>query len=399
MAAPNNAGTNNTRKARAARHVNLRLLADVRNAACSLAMLPGTTQLGTWLGEPSENGEFISMANGLLDVQAFLRGEDRFLRPHSPLWFSQVQLPYAFDPAAKCPKWMAFLDRNLGGEGSVRAKLLQQWSGYIIVYDTRMQKFLLMIGEGANGKSVVCAATQATLDTSNCSAVPLERFANQFSLVETLGKLANIVPEVGELDKVAEGTIKAFTSGDLMCFERKHKPVFMARPTARLMLATNNPPVFSDKTDGIWRRMLLLRFSVQIPRNEQVAGMDSMAFWAEERAGILNWALQGLKELRQAGRFIVPDEIQADIQNMRTDNNPARRFLQEHYTTGTGDMPKEGVYSHYQAWCRTNGHTPLASNKFAAEVYRTFRQVTDARITSGGAIRGRVFRGLVRQGA
>src|SRR5262249_54524254 len=150
--------------------------------------------------------------------------------------------------------------------------------------------------EGANGKSVVCAVLQGLLGEGNVSTVPLELFADKFRLAGTLGKLANLVAEVGELDRVAEGQLKAFVGGDAMEFERKFKAAFTARPTARLVLATNNPPAFSDKSDGIWRRMLLLEFGVQIPEEERVAGMDSVGWWAEagELSGVLNWALAGL---------------------------------------------------------------------------------------------------------
>ena len=127
---------------------------------------------------------------------------------------------------------------------------------------------------------------------------------------------------MGELDKVAEGQLKAFVSGDLMEFEYKFKTPFSAKPTARLILSTNNPPMFSDKTDGVWRRMLLLRCSVQIPESERVAGMDSVEWWrdAGELPGILNWAIAGLVQLRKQGRFIVPAECQEEVRT------PPRRF-------------------------------------------------------------------------
>src|SRR2546423_12423351 len=108
------------------------------------------------------------------------------------------------------------------------------------------QRLLFLVGEGANGKSVVLAGLHAMLGEDNVSTVPLEDFGKRFATAQTLGKLVNICPEVGELDRTAEGTLKAFVGGDRMTFERKGKDAFTARPTARLVLSTNNVLRVSD---------------------------------------------------------------------------------------------------------------------------------------------------------
>src|SRR5262245_17618758 len=160
---------------------------------------------------------------------------------------------------------------------------------------TDAQRFLFLVGEGCNGKSVVLAGLHAMLGEDNVSTVPLEDFGRRFAMAQTLGKLANITPEVGELDRTAEGTLKAFVSGDTMTFERMGKDSFSARPTARLVLLTNNLPRFSDRSDGVWRRLCLLPFNRRVPDGERVYGMDKSGWWLQaqgEVPGILNWALE-----------------------------------------------------------------------------------------------------------
>ena len=211
-------------------------------------------------------------------MDALLAGADQVLRPHTPLWFSPTCLPYDFDADADCPRWCGFLKRNLGDDPA-KQRLLQQWAGYLLQHDTSLQRFLVMAGEGANGKSVACEVLIALLGEDNVSTEPLELFGDKFRLVGTLGKLANITAEVDELDRVAEGFLKAFVVGEPMSFEQKYKAAFTARPTARMMLATNNIPHFSDRSDGLWRRMLLLPFTVQIPEAERIAGMSKREYW------------------------------------------------------------------------------------------------------------------------
>ena len=373
------------------------LVANIRQALAGNVLIPVDTPMPSWIGAPADaRQDLIALDNGLLDVAALFRGDAKCLLLHTPDWFSPIRFSYPFDPKADCLKWRAFLTRNLEGEQSPKARLLQQWFGYCILPDVTRQRFLLMLGEGANGKSVVCAVLRALLGEDNCASVPLEMFGSRFSLDTTVGKLANIAAEVGELDKVAEGQLKAFTAGDLMQFEKKNKTPYMAKPTARLILSTNNAPEFRDKSDGLWRRMLALHLAVQIPEAERVAGMDTPQWWidAGEVPGILNWALAGLHHLRKAGTFTVPSECQDVTDRLRGEANPAKRFLDEHYQAGSGEIEKQTAYNHYRQWCEQNGHHALSSNKFAGEVYRRFRGLVKEGKPQRDGRRIRVFEGL-----
>lgn len=344
-----------------------------------LACLQAETLVDSWREPPVWLGSgksltYIAMANGLLDVEALLAGKSEVLRPHTPAWFSVVALPFDFDPNSKCPKWMEFLNRNLEGDTD-RIHFLQEWFGYCLVHDTSQQKFVVFEGEGANGKSVACATLAAMLGIDNVSHVPLEAFGQRFQLTSTLGKLANICAEVGELDKAAEGFLKSFTSGDRMTFDRKHRDPIQSMPTARLVLATNNRPRFSDRSGGLWRRMVLIPWRVTIPESERVTGMDKPEWWqaSGELPGIFGWAIVGLHRLRQQGRFTQPEICKEALAEYRAESNPARLFLTENYRENSLDYTEAtSIYSAYREWCQANGYFPLADRSFGKEVVRVF---------------------------
>jgi P4 family phage/plasmid primase-like protien len=363
--------------------VTKKLVSDVMAAIGGLTLVPQTVEFPSWRGaEKPGKRNWISFHNGILDVDALLASAEQVLLPHTPQWFSPIYLPYDFDPDADCPRWRSFLSRNLGDDPN-KQLLLQQWAGYLLLPDTSYQRFLLMIGEGSNGKSVICKVFTLLLGEENVSSEPLEMFTDKFRLYNTLGKLANITAEVGELDKVAEGLLKAFVVGDNMSFERKYKQAFSAAPTARMMLSTNNMPTFSDKSDGIWRRMLVLPLTVQILEHEIIQGMDKKEYWQEgsELSGILNWALAGLAMLRQQGRFTVPQSCQDALGTARVECNPARRFLLENYQVARdGEVLKTELYQKYREWCGSHGHHPLADIGFGREVRRLFKSVKDGKM-------------------
>jgi putative DNA primase/helicase len=355
-------------------------IGNVEQALASLTMLPAAIEAPKWWdGTGWRSRNLIAMSNGLLDLDAVFNGGD-YLIPHTPRWFSPVCLPYPFQPEANCERWLAFLERNLEGDRE-RIALLQEWFGLCLTPDTSRQKFLVLEGEGGNGKSVVCTVLECVLGSDNCSHVALEMFAEKFHLASTLGKLANIASEVGEIDKAAEGVLKCFTSGDPMQFDRKHKPAFSAVPTARLIIATNNRPRFTDRSDGIWRRMILMPFRVTIAENDpdRVHGMDKPEWWeaSGELPGIFLWSLVGLACLNENKRFTRSQLCEQGLADYRKQSNPARTFLTENCRDDdpTAGVVCQSLYKKYCDWCTDRGYRHLADHSFGREVKREFRRV------------------------
>ncbi|MBX3448099.1 MAG: hypothetical protein KF777_00995 [Planctomycetaceae bacterium] len=279
--------------------------------------------------------DFVSVRNGILDVREYLAGRP-CLVDHSPYWFSVSALPFAYDPTAQSAEWNHFLATSFKNDDERR--MLRQWFGYCLTHDTSQQKFLMLEGDGGNGKSVVCAALEAVLGEQNVSHVGIDAFDRGFGLYVTMGKLANIASEFGELGKARESKLKEFTGGNSMTFDRKNKDPVNATPTARLTFSVNNRPPIDDKSDGIWRRLLLLPMTVKIQDADKIKRMDTVDFWYGSRgSALLNWSLQGLADLRANGFVESAASVDAKAE-YRKDTNPLDEFLEDHFeATGHAD--------------------------------------------------------------
>lgn len=372
--------------------VTRNLINNTIGALHGMVILPASVDRMSWIdvsGEIKSGCGFIALQNGILDIDKLLALDPSCLIPHTPEWFSPICLPYDFDPAAQCPIWSNFMTKNLEDDPE-RIYLMQEWAGYLLTPDTDQQKFVVFEGEGSNGKSVFCSAIRAMLGHENVSSVGLEFFGERFHLGTTLGKLANIVTDCGELDKVAEGYLKQYTSGDSMFFDRKGISGFSAVPTARVMLATNNRPRFTDRSNGLWRRMILVPWRVQIQEEEKVKGMDKDWWWIKsgELPGIFRWALGGLKRLRQQKRFTESELCNTALEDYRIESNPAREFLtdnceaNEYFTVMTQDL-----YASYKKWCGEHGYHPLGEKMFGREVARIFPKAIRKRTREAGILK------------
>lgn len=360
-----------------AKKVTPQVVGAVINATKGLVYLSGERELDTWIPAKIRRN-YISMENGLFDVDAFLDDKDDVLLPHSPDWFSQVHLSYPFDPAAKCPRWESSLELSLEMDPE-RIKILQEWAGYLLLPNTDQQQFLILEGDGQNGKSAYCAGIEAILGAANVSSVQLESFGDRFSKTETLGKLVNICGDVGELDQVAEGVIKAFTSGNSMMFDRKCKQGIQCAPTARLMIACNSKPRFRDRSDGVSRRTKIVPFTYKIKDSEKVLGMDKPRFWIQsgELPGMFIWALKGLNRLRNQRGF-TSSEIGREVEReYKLDSNSPLKWMSENIEAASEEGESNPVrcdfiYKSYSDWALRNGYKPVCEGVFGKEVKRNF---------------------------
>jgi P4 family phage/plasmid primase-like protien len=360
--------------------VTTSLISNVIQALESLRFLSDDLDQPTYLrgGSP----RLLAVRNGLIDLVQAVKGITS-IQPHTPDWFSPNCFPVDFDSAATCPKWDAFL-RQVLEDDEERIDLLQEMMGYLLVPDTRQHKLFMLEGPGGNGKSVVQQTMISLLGDDQVSHVPLAAFHQRFALTPTVGKLANIVSELGSLSKDAEDMIKAFVSGDKLTIDRKHISAIHVRPTARIVVATNNRPQFDDRSDGIWRRVILFPFQVTIPEAQQNKRLAEEL--RSELPGILNFALKGLWRLHLQGRFTEPALCRQIQAQYRLESNPTRVFLNENCVEDPQSSETcESVYKQYVGWAKTHGYRPLDDTQFGKELKRVFPRVRKGRPSGDGA--------------
>ncbi|MFO0952627.1 MAG: phage/plasmid primase, P4 family [Isosphaeraceae bacterium] len=332
------------------------------------------------LGDEAEirRRTLLAVANGLVDLEPLERGGNPALLPTDPRWFSTTALQFGYDPAAQCPQFLAFLaevlerDPRTGtplGGGDLRLEVLQEWFGYALLPDGRFQSFLLMVGDGANGKGVILDLLTKLLGPENVSNVGLDRFGDRFGLQPLLGKTANICGDLNEIDKVAEGLLKQLCGGDTVEVDQKHRDSAKLGSGVKLIFSTNMLPRFSDRSEGIWRRLVAIPFRITVPGHRRDALFGKRL--EKELPGILNWALAGLARLLKQGRFTECSVCEACARRHRHNCDPVAVFLEEegYYSSGTPDptrrISSRQLYDEFAAWAKSSGYKGLGIQKFS----------------------------------
>lgn len=345
----------------------------------AIYFIANRTTVPSWLNKKQEHlkNRFINAKNGILELSFSDGLAQANLIPHSVEYFNLGNLGFDYVAEADCPKWKSFLIEMIPDEET--RTFLQEWFGYNLVFDTTKEKFVILYGMGANGKTVIVTVLKTLVGKPLLSTVPLEVFKLErtFPMAEMHGKLANVVAEIGEIDRDTDALLKMVVSGEEITVERKFKDPFTAKMTARLTFATNVFPKFRDTSSALPRRLVLISLDKQIlNETEQKKEFLDPNYWIEsgEMAGILNWAIEGLARLEHQGHFTVPKKSREDVERHFVDLNPAKAFLMENYesTDKAIELLPSQIYSEYGSWCSARGHKPLNLPNFSKEILRAF---------------------------
>ncbi len=360
--------------AKATTHFSQNILMNI----AALVQVDSLTTPPCFLKRPYQKASrYISFKNGILDLDEYMKGKTKLIE-HTSDFFTFSSLPFEYNKKSEGTIWKNFLNEVLPDKEMQR--LLQEWFGYNMTYDTSHEKFVLLYGQGGDGKTVIVTVLTEILGFNNISALSLEQFcpSRTFPLYEMAGKLANITGEIGDIKKVAEGVLKNVVSGGEMMVERKGKNPVLVRFTAKLTFLTNEVPRFRDRSEGLWRRIIFIPFRVQtLDPKKQNKNYRDRSWWINsgEIPGIMNWALEGLLRLTKRGHFIEPKACLEMKAEYKAESNPAALFLRENYEIKeNGNIGITELYMKYARAIKDQGGTPLGQNQFSREVRKTFPQ-------------------------
>lgn len=299
---------------------------------------------------PSPN--HVCFNNGTLNVLT------RELEGHSPANMLLNRIEHDYVVAAQCANFVAFLQSIWAGDTDRDEKIrfMRQWMGYLLVADASKQKMVILKGEGSNGKSVLMDVVRAVIGEANTASANVDRFRMSYVRATLEGKLLNLSADLPKRGAVSDGDLKAIVSGDSIEVSPKHKPSYAIKPFARLMVATNNMPPSRDTTDGYFRRLVILNFNRKFSEAQQEPNL--LASLLGELPGIVAWAVEGLYDLRNEGRFTVPSSSTLAVQTYRDEISPVSLFAEEclvHSSDGrSGFLPKD-LFMAFRLWCRDRG--------------------------------------------
>lgn len=315
--------------------------------------------------------DYINCQNGIINLR---NGE---LLPHDSS-FMMSKICYSdYDASGKKPEmWMSFLDDVTSGNKELQ-EYIQRSVGYSLTGSNREQCAYFLYGMGNNGKSTFLDTLSDLLGGYASNAQPETIMMRKWGDGGALSDIARLKSarfvtseEPTEGVRLNEGLLKQLTGGSRITCRFLYGDEFEYTPEFKIWVATNHKPVVRGTDVGIWRRIKLIPFEVNIPKEKVDKNMKYKL--RKEFPQILAWAVQGCIKWMRDG-ITEPECVQEAVKEYKQEMDLLASFLEQcvviDYESTDRIMASE-LFQVYLRWARDNNEYEMSSKKFLSEMSR-----------------------------
>ncbi len=354
----------------------------------AISILPSRSSPPCWTVSGDNRwdaADCIATPRAIVHLAGLMRDEPYSFRPSSPNFFCTSRLDFDIKPdRTPCPNWDMFLT-DLFSLDFVAEETLQEWFGYVLSGDNRLEKMLLLIGPPRSGKTTVARVQSMLVGMANVASPTLAALSSQFGLQNLIGKSLSVIGDARLDGKVNQTTLVerllSISGRDTIQIDRKYRDPIDVCLGTRIMMLSNLLPRFNEASTALANRFIVLKTENSFLGKED---HDLEGKLTAELHGIFWWAIDGLKRLRERGRFAPPDYSRDMIDQLTELGSPIACFVRDECRIGFDEVvAKDGLYMVYQAWCKRTGHSACGREVFARDLIAAYPHVREFRPRDG----------------
>ena len=320
--------------------------------------------------------DYINCQNGIVNLRT---GE---LLPHDSN-FMMTRICYTdYDTTCGEPKlWLKFLNDVCNGDKEL-INYLQKCVGYSLSGSIREQCAFFIYGIGNNGKSTFLDTISDLMGTyaSNVQPETIMVKKNDGGANSDIARLkssrfvTSVEPNEGV--RLNEGLVKQLTGGDKVTCRFLYGKEFEYVPEFKIWIGTNHKPTIRGTDVGIWRRIKLIPFEVNIPKDK----VDKTLKYKlrKELPQIFNWAVQGCIKWQEEG-LELPKCVQEATKEYKAEMDILTNFMEQcieiDYKSPEPIMAPQ-LFNLYTVWAQKNNEYQMTSRKFYTEIAKKVPEKT-----------------------
>ena len=304
----------------------------------------------------------INLSNGTFVISPTAR----YLKPFDKDDFMLYKLSFPYESNASCPKFLSYLDRVLPDIN--KQKVLAEFLGYVFLKNNvlKLEKGLILYGDGSNGKSVFFEIVLKLLGTDNVSNYTLQSLTDSTGYTRSLlpGKLLNYASEISS--KMNPTMFKMLISGEPVEARMIYDKPFLLENYCKFMFNTNVLPKDIEHNEGFFRRFIIINFDQQIKDDEKNPKL-AQEIVESELPGIFNWVLEGLDRVLKQQGFSHCPAIDNAIAEYRKLSDSVALFLEDGMFEPSIDEFKslKDVFGSYKLFCQHGNYTACSERTFS----------------------------------
>ncbi len=267
-----------------------------------------------------------------------------------------------YDPEAPCPRWREHIKFITGGD-ILLASYLRRAIGYTLTGLITEQVFFMLEGTGANGKNAFIEPIVALMGdyarTGTSALITGGDEQHPTILADLLGGRLVFIDEARQGRPLNVERVKQLTGSRKIKARRMQQDFFEFDAQLKLWIAGNNHPTMRDPSDGLWRRLHHVNFDAKVPEDKKIKDYGQLLF-EEEASGILNWALDGLRDWLTISSLGQPESVTRSTLEIKDEEDLVAQWLEEKCQVTNSEIDRvtnAALYVDFSMWCTLSGVT------------------------------------------
>lgn len=275
----------------------------------------------------------------------------------TPEYFAVNRIPHEVNHNPLTPTFDKIFEEWVGKE---YVQTLYEILAYCLIPDYPINRMFCLIGSGSNGKSCFLKIMENFLGSENVCATELEMLLkSRFEIAKLYKKLACVMGETNFSEISQTSILKKLTGGDKIGFEHKNKTPFEDRNYAKIIIATNNLPSTTDKTDGFYRRWLIIDFNNKFEEKKDILNDIPL----EEYKCLATKAVMMLKDILINRSFTNEGSVEERMKRYEDKSNPFEKFWKECIIEHSNErISLKQFKERLDEWCTSNKFRKLSDS-------------------------------------
>jgi P4 family phage/plasmid primase-like protien len=324
------------------------------------------------------NLDIVNLINGLYNMPT---GK---LEPHSPDYYSLNQKPFPYNPKARPKYFIKFLKDILYVDDILTAIDI---IAYTFLRYNPKEHYFILIGVGANGKSVYTGLITNLHGSKNVSNVSMKSLVeDRFALADLENKDVNIDTELSPNSIKDMSTLKKLTGNPPIRIQRKNQHAYDTILHAKLIFNANQLPISPDNSDAHFRREIILSFPNQFEGDKEDPDLLKKISTEEELSGIFNIIAIALKRILTTQKIHINEKtIKERREKAELIYDSVGSFLKDAIaedSTESDYIVKDDFYIAYTRFCKFH-KLPIEQKETFGKILKQKCNYQDGRETKG----------------
>lgn len=312
--------------------------------------------------EINKDYAIIAVKNGMLDLNSAT------LMPHSPENYNTIYLDWEYKEDIEYSELIDDFMKQISDGDERKMQFLYEVAGYCLLKRSIFEKFFIFKGTGGTGKSTFANLIMRMVGKRYVSTVKLNQFDQDYYLATMIDKLVNIDFDASDKKTLEDsGRFKSIVCSEPVSVRQIYAAVVEMVSCATVIVNANHMPKIADKSDGLYRRMILVEIDKKIKHPdpkflEKVTDSDMEYFFYK--------AVQGIHRVLQRGSFTINTSEEALKLKFQVNQSNIKKWLQL-YQKRIQDVKLKSMrdlFQEYKTFCLDSNMNASTISTFADDL-------------------------------